>query len=97
MNPTQQLVVVTGLVGLLALCAQAWPRDRQTGLGWNYEPLPAAPASVGGELGGSRATRGDPIAAPLWFLQSGKGKRDPPVWILRNSRSVAEEKSQGQY
>ena len=80
---THVLFLTVVMTSLLVL-TEAWPRNRADG--WNLSPQGYQPV----EFEGNRELRGDPIAAPLWFLQSGKGKRInvPGAWMMRTSRDV---------
>ena len=68
----------------LLVSMHAWPRNRMEG--WNFNPQGYESVDVEGD----RAVRGQPIAAPLWFLQSGKTKRInvPGAWMMRTSRDI---------
>ena len=84
------------LAALLVLCATAYPNPLPAEVDENapYELSPyweelAKRGSGGMPIAapmwfhsGKRA--GGPIAAPLWFHTSGRGKKSPPVWFLRN-------------
>ena len=67
---------------VVILSAEAWPRSRTSG--WSLSPYRTEK-----QIDTGRSLRGEPIAAPLWFLQSGRGKRlnVPGAWMMRTSRS----------